>query len=159
MALSQKIVGTHYRHPDYYLVEREKIREYATAVGNSDPAFFKEAAAAELGYDSLPVPLTFISVFGYTAQRAFFDTNDIGINDKQIIHVDQVLQFLKPVTAGDKLFADVYVHELRQAHGTDIIVNKVVITNQNGDIVQENYTTLAGRSDESGESGFNDGTA
>ena len=159
MALSQDIVGTHYRHPDYYVVEREKIREYATAVQNSDASFFSETAAGELGYKALPVPLTFISVFGYIAQRAFFGANDIGITDKQIVQVDQVLKFLKPVTAGDQLFADVYVHELRQAHGTDIIVNKVIISNQDGDIVQENYTTLAGRSDESGESGFNDGTA
>ena len=104
-------------------------------------------------------PLTFISVLGYIAQRAFFDANDIGITDKQIVHVDQVLKFFKPVTAGDKLYCDVYVHDVRQAHGTDIIVNKVVITNQDGDMVQETYTTLAGRSDESGESGFNDGTA
>ncbi|MGV1089119.1 MAG: (3R)-hydroxyacyl-ACP dehydratase subunit HadA [Mycobacterium sp.] len=159
MALSQKIVGTHYHHPDYYLVEREKVREYANAVQNTDAAFFSDEAAAELGYKGLVSPLTFISVLGYIAQRAFFDAHDIGINDKQIVHVDQVLKFFKPVTAGDKLFCDVYVHEVRQAHGTDIIVNKVVITNQDGDIVQENYTTLAGRSDESGESGFNDGTA
>lgn len=159
MALSQNIVGTHYHHPDYYLVEREKVREYANAVQNSDAAFFSDDAAAELGHKGLVSPLTFISVLGYIAQRAFFDAHDIGINDKQIVHVDQVLKFFKPVTAGDKLFCDVYVHEVRQAHGTDIIVNKVVITNQDGDIVQENYTTLAGRSDESGESGFNDGTA
>ena len=63
------------------------------------------------------------------------------------------------VAAGDTLYADVYVDDVRQAHGTDIIVNKVVITNQDGEIVQENYTTLAGRSEDDGESGFNDGTA
>jgi len=61
--------------------------------------------------------------------------------------------------AGDKLFCDVYVHEVRQAHGTDIVVNKVVITNEDGDVVQENYTTLAGRSAENGESGFSYDTA
>jgi acyl dehydratase len=159
LALSPKLVGTHYRHPDTYRVEREKIREYARAIQNDDPAFFNEEAAAELGYDGLMVPLAFISVFGYVGQRAFFDSAGIGITDKQIVHVDQVLKFLKPVTAGDTLNCDVYVHEVRQAHGTDIIVNKVVITNQDGDIVQENYTTLAGRSEEDGESGFSDGTA
>ena len=159
MALSEKIVGTHYRHPDYYLVEREKVREYANAVQNTDALFFDEDAAAVLGYDSLVPPLTFISVFGYTAQVAFFEAVDIGLNDKQIVHVDQVLKFLKPVAAGDTLYADVYVDDVRQAHGTDIIVNKVVITNQDCEIVQENYTTLAGRSEDDGESGFNDGTA
>ena len=159
MALSADIVGAHYRFPDYYLVEREKVREYANAVQNTDPAHFSDDAAAELGYKGVLPPLTFISVFSYTAQRALFDHANIGITDRKIVQVDQVLKFLKPVTAGDRLFCDVYVHDLRQAHGTDIIVTKNVVTNQDGEIVQETYTTLAGRSEEDGESGFNDGTA
>ena len=159
MALSTNIIGTHYRHPDHYRVEREKVREYALAVQNGDPSFFDDDAAAELGYPGVLAPLTFISVFGYTAQRAFFDDARIGITDRQIVQVDQALKFLAPVKAGDRLYCDVYVHDVRQAHGTDIIVTKNVITNQDGEIVQENYTTLAGRSEENGESGFNDGTA
>ncbi|PQP53237.1 3-hydroxyacyl-ACP dehydratase, partial [Mycolicibacterium austroafricanum] len=46
----------------------------------------------------------------------------------------------------------------RQAHGTDIIVTRNVITNHSGDVVQEARTTLAGRSGD-GEEGFSDGTA
>lgn len=159
MPLSGNIVGTHYRYPDHYVVEREKVREYAAAVKNTDPAFFSDEAAAELGYSGVLTPLTFISVFGYTAQSAFFANANIGITDRQIVQVDQVLQFRKPITAGDVLYCDVYIHDIRQAHGTDIIVTKNVITNQDGDVVQETYTTLAGRSEDSGESGFNDGTA
>ena len=52
-----------------------------------------------------------------------------------------------------------YVDSIRKAHGTDIIVTKNIISNDNGDVVQENYTTLAGRSEEDGESGFSNGTA
>jgi len=159
VALSKELVGTHYRHPDYYLVEREKLREYATAVQDAHPAHFDEDAASALGHAGLVPPLTFISVFGYVAIRAFFDSADIGISDKQIVQVDQSLKFLKPVVAGDTLFCDVYVFDVRQAHGTDIIVIRNVITNQDGVAVQETYTTLAGRSDDSGESGFNDGIA
>lgn len=159
MALSKSLVGTHYRYPDYYLVEREKIREHAIAVKNADRSFFSDEAAAELGYDAVLAPLTFISIFGYTAQSAFFADSNIGITDKQIVQVDQVLKFLKPIQAGDKIYCDVYVHDIRQAHGTDIIVTKNVISNQDGEVLQETYTTLAGRSEEDGESGFNDGTA
>ena len=68
MALTADIVGMHYRYPDHYEVEREKIREYAVAVQNDDAAFFEEDAAAELGYKGLIAPLTFICVFGYKAQ-------------------------------------------------------------------------------------------
>ena len=70
-----------------------------------------------------------------------------------------MLKFLKPIKAGDKLYCDVYVDSVRQAHGADIIVTKNIVTNDNGDIVQETYTTLAGRSGEDGEEGFSDGTA
>jgi acyl dehydratase len=150
----------HYRYPDHYVVGREKIREYATAVKNEDAAFFDDKAAADLGYGGLLAPLTFISVFGYQAQSAFFANADIGIQDAKIVQVDQELKFLKPIQAGDCLYCDVYVHAIRQAHGTDIIVTKNIVSNQDGDVVQETYTTLAGRAPEDGEEGgFNDGVA
>jgi meromycolic acid (3R)-3-hydroxyacyl-[acyl-carrier protein] dehydratase HadA len=159
VGLSQSIVGMHYRHPDHYVVGREKLREYATAVKNDDAAFFDEAAAAQLGHEALPAPLTFISVFGYQAQSAFFASANIGITDMKIVQVDQVLKFVKPIHAGDTLHCDVYVDSVRQAHGTDIIVTKNIVTNDKGDVVQETYTTLAGRTGEEGEEGFSDGIA
>ncbi|MFV0496363.1 (3R)-hydroxyacyl-ACP dehydratase subunit HadA [Mycobacterium sp.] len=159
MSLGQKIVGMHYRYPDYYVVEREKIREYATAVKNDDRFFFGEDEAAKLGYSALPVPPTFTSVLGYKAQLAFFHDAGIGLMEAKIVHVDQVLKFLGPIRAGDKLYCDVYVESVRAAHSAELIVNKVIISNQEGDIVQETYTTLAGRAGEDGGEGFSDGGA
>jgi acyl dehydratase len=150
----------HYRYPDHYVVGREKIREYASAVKNEDAAFFDDKAAAELGYGGVLAPLTFISVFGYQAQTAFFESADIGIQDEKIVQVDQELKFLKPIQAGDRLYCDVYVHSVRRSFGADIIVTKNIVTNDNGDVVQETYTTLAGRAGEEGEEGgFNNGSA
>ena len=159
MSLSSNIVGMHYKYPDYYEVGREKIREYATAVKNDDAAFFDDNAAADLGHDGLLAPLTFISVFGYQAQSAFFENANIGIRDAKIVQVDQELKFLHPIKAGDRLYCDVYVHAMRRSFGADIIVTKNVVTNQDGVVVQETYTTLAGRAGEDGEEGFSDGAA
>ena len=159
MSLSSKIVGMHYKYPDYYEVGREKIREYAIAVKNDDAAFFDDKAAADLGHDGLLAPLTFISVFGYQAQSAFFENANIGIQDAKIVQVDQELKFLHPIKAGDRLYCDVYVHAMRRSFGADIIVTKNVVTNQAGVVVQETYTTLAGRAGEDGEEGFSDGAA
>jgi len=152
-------VGTHFRFPDHYSVGREKIREYAAAVKNDGAEFFDEAVAADLGHDSLPAPLTFISIFGYQAQSAMFAAAGIGIADAQIVQVDQALKFIQPIKAGDILVCDVWIDSVRKAHGTDIIVTKNIVSRENGDVVQESYTTLAGRSEEDGESGFTDGTA
>ena len=159
MSFLDDYVGLHFRYPDHYEVGREKIREYAVAVKNDDAAFVDENAAAELGYDALLAPLTFISVFGYRAQSAMFAAANISITDAQIVQVDQVLKYLEPIKAGDRLYCDVYIDSIRKAHGTDIITTKNIISNANGDIVQESYTTLAGRSEEDGKSGFQDGTA
>lgn len=149
----------HYRYPDYYVVEREKIREHAVAVQNDDAAFQEEKAAAELGYDGLVAPLTFICVFGYKAQTAFFKHANIAVQDAQIVQVDQVLKFFRPIVAGDRLYCDVYVDSMRVSHGTQIIVTKNVITNEAGDVMQETYTTLAGRAGDDGDEGFSDATA
>lgn len=149
----------HYRYPDYYVVEREKIREHAIAVQNDDTSFFEEDAAAALGYKGLLAPLTFICVFGYKAQSAFFQYANIVVEDAQIVQVDQVLKFARPIVAGDKLYCDVCVDSMRELHGTQIIVTKNIITDEAGDVVQETYTTLAGRAGEDGEKGFTDATA
>jgi acyl dehydratase len=152
------MVGLHFRYPDYYEVGREKLREYAVAVKNDDAAYYDETVAAEHGHDSLLAPLTFISVFGYQAQTAFFASANVDIEDAQIVQVDQELKFLLPIKAGDRLYCDVTLHSIRQAHGTDIIVTKNIISNEAGEVVQETFTTLAGRSDDSGR-GFSDGSA
>jgi acyl dehydratase len=129
------------------------------AVQNDDAFFHEEDAAAELGYKGLAAPLTFICVFGYMAQSAFFKHANIAVEDSQIVQVDQVLKFAKPIVAGDKLYCDVWVDSMREAHGTQIIVTKNIVTDEAGDIVQETYTTLAGRAGEDGEKGFTDATA
>lgn len=149
----------HYRYPDHYEIEREKIREYATAVQNDDVWYFEEKAAAELGYNGLLAPLTFVSVFGYQAQTAFFEYANVAVQDAQVVQVDQVLKYFAPLVAGDKLYCDVYVDSVRVSHGTQLIVTKNVISNEAGDVVQETYTTLAGRAGEDGEEGFSDATA
>jgi acyl-CoA thioesterase FadM len=159
VSLGSHIVGMHYRYPDHYEVEREKIREYAVAVKNEDAAFFEEKAAAELGYDGLVAPLTFISVFGYKAVAAFFEEANIATQDAQIVQVDQTLKFLAPIKMGDRLYCDVSIESVRRAHGTDIIMTKQTITNEKGGIVQETYTTLAGRAGEEGDEGFSNATA
>lgn len=159
MSLAEKIAGLTYRYPDHYEVEREKIREYAVAVQNDDAAFFEEKAAAELGYDGLVAPLTFISVFGYQAVAAFFEHANIETNEAQVVQVDQELKYFRPIKVGDRLYCDVAVQSVRRAHGTDIIVTRQTVTNTDGDLVQETYTTLAGRASEDGEKGFSDATA
>ncbi|CAJ1498294.1 (3R)-hydroxyacyl-ACP dehydratase subunit HadA [[Mycobacterium] holstebronense] len=158
MSLADRLVGAHYRYPDHYDVEREKIREYTRAVKAVDPASLNLRAAADLGYDGLVAPLTFISVFGHMAISGFFEYCGVTTDDAQIVQVDQKIEFYQTIKEGDRLYCDVSVDSVRRAHGTDIIVTQQVVTNHAGEIVQKTYTTLAGRAGE-GDKGFTDGVA
>ena len=153
MSLADKLAGAHYRYPDHYDVEREKIREYARAVKATDPACFDVRGAAELGYDGLAASLTFISVFGYKVISGFFAHIGVTTDDAQIVQVDQRLEFHRPIKEGDRLYCDLHVDSVRRAHGTDIIVTRQTVTDEAGEIVQETYTTLAGRAGEGDEDG------
>ena len=150
MALSPDIVGLTYDYPDFYEVGREKIREHAAACKSVDPAYFDEDAASALGHDAILAPLTFISILGYMAQMAFFDHAGIKIRDERMIQAEQGLKFLRPIKAGDRLHCHIRIDELRQAFGADVLVLRSWITNQHGETVQEDFTTMAGRS-ESGD--------
>lgn len=147
MALSPDIVGMTYLYPDHYEVGREAVRQYANAVKNEDAAYSDEDAAQALGHDAILAPLTFICVFGYQAQMAFFDHANIPIFDEKLIQAEQGLKILQPIKAGDKLYCHIRIDSLRRAFGADVLTLRSRITNQHGEIVQEDYTTLAGRSE------------
>jgi acyl dehydratase len=146
MALSPDIVGMTYLHPDHYEVGRETIRQYALAVKNEDAAYFDEEAARALGYDAILAPLTLISIFGFQAQMAFFEHANIATTDVKVIQVEQGLKILRPLQAGDKLYCEIRLDSLRQAYGADVLTIRSLITNHLGETVQEDYTTVAGRS-------------
>jgi acyl dehydratase len=147
VALSPDIVGMTYVHPDHYEVGREKIREYALAVKNEDAAYFDADAAAALGHDAILAPLTFIAIFGLQAQLAFFDYANIPIRNERLVQAEQGLRMLRPIKAGDKLYCHIRLESLRQAFGADVLTIRSRITNQHGETVQEDYTTMAGRTE------------
>ena len=130
------------------MVGAEEIRQYAVAVKNDDAAYFDESAAHALGHDAVLAPLTFISIFGYRAQMAFFARADIPIDGELLVQAEQGLTFLRPIKAGDTLYCHIRIDSLRRAFGADVLTIKSRITNQHGETVQEDYTTLAGRTEE-----------
>ena len=129
MALKTDISGMAWQYPDYFEVGREQVRQFALSIKCDDPACFDEAAAAELGYDSILAPLTFVSIFGILVQNDFFRNVDMGMETMQIVQVDQKFVYHKPVCVGDKLFGRMDIHSVNERFGADIVVTKNTCTN------------------------------
>jgi hypothetical protein len=144
MALKTDIRGMVHHYPDYFVVGREQIRQFARAIKVDDPATFDETAAAELGHAALVAPLTFVSILAILLQNDFFRTVDVGLETMQIVQVDQKFVYHRPIRAGDKLFGTMYVHSVDERFGADIVVTRNVCTDENGDILLEAFTTLMG---------------
>ena len=144
MALKTDIRGMSWQYPDYFEVGREQVREFARAIKCDDPASFDEAAAAELGYDSIIAPLTFVSIFAKLVQDDFFRNVDMGMETMQIVQVDQRFIYQKPMCVGDKLFGRMDVHSVNERFGADIVVTKNTCANERGEVLLAAYTTLMG---------------
>lgn len=151
MAIAENIIGTHYRYPDYFQVDREKIREFARAVKNDHPAHFTEDAAAEYGYDSLIAPLTFLAVAGRRVQLEIFNQFDVPINMERVLHRDQKITFHRPILAGDKLFFDSYLDSVTESHGAIVTEVRGEVTDEDGKPVLTSIVTVMGEAQSDSE--------
>ncbi len=145
------IIGTHYRYHDYYLVGREKIREFAKAIQSEDPLHFSEEAARAAGYPDLVAPPTFIAIAGRQVQLEIFKQFDVGINLARVIHRDQKLQYHRPVFAGDKLYFDSWLESVLESHGTVISELRSEVTDADGKPVLSSVVTMIGEAEGSEE--------
>jgi acyl dehydratase len=144
MPINTDIRGMVWEYPDSYVVGREKVREFAKAVKADDAACLDETAAAELGYDGLVAPPTFVTILGKLVQADFMRKVDTGYETLQIVQVDQRFVFHKPILAGDVLHAQMDVHSVVERFGADIVVTRNTVTNDAGEVVLEAYTTMMG---------------
>lgn len=144
MALKTDIRGMVWRYPDSFVVGREKIREFAKSIKAEDRSCYDEAAAAELGYDSLLAPLTFPAILAKLVQADFFRNVETGYTTMQMVQVDQQFIYHKPIKAGDTLFARMEIHSVNERFGADIVTTRNILTNADDEIVLEAYTTMMG---------------
>jgi len=144
MGIAEEIIGTHYRYPDYFQVDREKIREFARAVKDDHPAHYDEEAARECGQEALIASLTFMAVAGRRVQQEIFNQFDLPINMERVLHRDQKLVFHRPIVAGDKLWFDSYLDSVTESHGAVLTEVRGEVTDDNGEPVITSIVTVMG---------------
>jgi acyl dehydratase len=144
MALKIDIKGMVWKYPDTFVVGREQVRQYTQSVKAEDPASLDEDAAAALGHGALIAPPTFMSIFAVMIQRHFFQHNDVGFETMQIVQVDQRFKFHRPIVAGDELIGTMHIETVDERFGADIVTTRNVLTDVQGDVVMESFTTLMG---------------
>jgi acyl dehydratase len=121
--------------PTIYAVGREKIREYAAAVGETNPLYFDVDAAKAAGYADVVAPPMFAVVFAArSVAPAIFDP-EVGLNFAMMVHGSQEFQWGPLVVAGDEVTTTATVKDISERGGMRFYVFKSDSDNQRGERV------------------------
>jgi acyl dehydratase len=148
MALDPSYVGRTYPPVGPYLVGREKIREFALAIGAPDAAYVDPAAAAELGHPDVIAPPTFPIVLTMASNYAIGRDPGLGLDFDRVVHGDQRFAYTRPVRAGDRLMSVCVIEKIMARGGHDFLTTRNDIVTEDGEQVCAVWTRLVVRGEE-----------
>jgi acyl dehydratase len=135
MAINRSYVGRTYPPSPPYEVGREKIREFADAIGDPHPAYRDADAARALGHRDVIAPPTFVIVLSMrVASQAVCDP-ELGVDYSRVVHGEQRFTYARPVTAGDTLVGTLRIGEIRTAGRNEMLTTEVDVTTIDGEHV------------------------
>jgi acyl dehydratase len=106
--------------PVAYVIGREKIREYARAVGETNPIHHDVATARAAGYDDLVAPPMFVVVYSSPAiEPAMFD-DEIGIDFDRLVHGAQEFVWHRVLVAGEEVHTTITLDEVRPLEAANV---------------------------------------
>ncbi|MFD6277237.1 MaoC family dehydratase N-terminal domain-containing protein [Streptomyces sp. NPDC060209] len=148
MALDQSFVGRTYPPTPAYEVGREKIREFAEAVGDTNPVYVDPEAAKALGYSDVIAPPTFVFSITFRAAGQVIQDPQLGLDYSRVVHGDQKFTYVRPVRAGDRLTVTSTIEGIKSMAGNDIVDIRGEVYDESGEHVVTAWTKLVARAAE-----------
>ncbi|MEU0371334.1 MaoC family dehydratase N-terminal domain-containing protein [Streptomyces sp. NPDC006283] len=148
MALDQSFVGRTYPPTAPYEVGREKIREFAEAVGDTNPAYTDREAARALGHADVIAPPTFAFTITFKAAEQVIQDPQLGLDYSRVVHGDQKFAYVRPVRAGDRLSVTSTIEAVKSLAGNDIMDIRGEVHDETGELVVTAWTKLVARAAE-----------
>jgi acyl dehydratase len=148
MALDQSFVGRMYPPTPPYEVGREKIREFAEAVGDTSPVYTDPEAAKALGHQDVIGPPTFPFVVTYRAAGQVILDPELGLDFSRVVHGDQTFTYTRPVRAGDRLSVTVTIEAITSRAGNDLLDVRGDVHDESGEHVVTAHMKLVVRAAE-----------
>src|SRR3954454_5573341 len=131
MPVNKDAVGKQWQ-PVAYEVGLEKIREYARAVGETNPVPLDREAALSAGFRDLVAPPMFCVVYSAPAMGPAILDPEVGMNFAAMVHGGQEFVWGEPVCAGDVITTEVECKSIDERDGRGYYVFESVSRNQDG---------------------------
>jgi acyl dehydratase len=129
--------------PYEYEVGREKIREYANAVGETNQVYFDRKAAQDAGFRDVVAPPMFAVVYSAGSVGPPIFDPEIGIDFMRMVHGGQEFVWGEPVCAGDTIVTATTFKDFNETDGRKFYVFQSVSKNQDGnEVVRGTWTNI-----------------
>ena len=134
MAVSTEAIGKTYPAVTY-AVGREKVREYAWAVGETNPLYVDVDAARAAGYADVVAPPMFAVVYSNPAILPGLFDPEVGIDFAHLVHGSQEFRWGPLVVAGDEITTTGTLTDVSERGGMGFYVFETDSRNQRGETV------------------------
>ena len=145
MGVNPDIAGRVYPPAPVYEVGREKIAEFAGALGDPDPVYRDPAAARAAGHPDVIAPPTFAIVLSLGAGNVVLDDPDVSIDYSRVVHGEQRFTHHRPIRAGDRLVATAAIDAVKTVAGNDMLTTRVDVATEDGEAVCAATSMLVAR--------------
>lgn len=144
MPVNLEFSGREYPPNPAYEVGREKVREFASAVGAMHAAHYDSDAARALGHPDVIAPPTFAVVVAQRAEQQYIADPDAGIDFSRVVHADERFVHHRPIHAGMRLVTVLHVDAIVERAGLAMITTRAEIAADDGPVATV-VSTLAVR--------------
>jgi len=148
MAVNAGFTGRTYPPTASYAVGREKIREFAEAVGAGDVVHFDTVQARARGYRDVIAPPTFAVMIAQQCDRQFIVDPEAGIDFSRLVHGEQRFVHHRPITAGDEIVGVLTIDSVKVAGGHAMVTTRSELSTVEGEPVCTAISTVVIRGGE-----------
>ena len=145
MAINAEYVGKTFPPSEPYEVGREKLREFADAIGDPNPLYRSRAAAQEAGYRDVIAPPTFPIVVTAVSTAHVLADPDLNLNYAMVVHGEQRFEYSRPLMAGDCVTAEVTISSIRDVGSMSMMSTVTQIRTVDGEHVCTAHSTIVER--------------
>lgn len=112
-------------------VERAKLREFAQAVGETNPIYRGRAEAQAAGYEDIQMLPTAPTLFEFWGSPDWMQRlREIGLNTTRLLHAEQEFEYLESIVPGDVLTGVTTVVDGKARRGLDMVTLETRYINQ-----------------------------
>jgi acyl dehydratase len=144
MPLNHALKGKEYQEVEF-TVERDRVVQFAEAIGDDDPRSLDPEAAKGSGFAGQLAPPTFPTVLQImTSGQAVLDP-ELGLDYARVVHGEQEYEWHRPIAVGDVLKATPRIADIYARGPNEFLITEAEITDQKGEVVCVARSTLLSR--------------